>query len=156
MIFGLLAGRLLRSDVTVTHKIRRLAVFGLAGLAAGYALHAAGICPMVKRIWTPSWTLFSGGAVALILAGFVFIIDARGWKRWAFPLVVAGLNPITLYLMWQLMSRPTRETLQTHLGRDIFELFGAPYVPTLQRGLVLLVFWFILLAMYRKRLFLKI
>ena len=53
-------------------------------------LHFAGICPIVKRIWTPSWTLFSGGLCFLILAGLSWLIDVRNWRRWTFPFIVIG------------------------------------------------------------------
>lgn len=156
MIFGLLAGRLLRSELTITDKLKRLVIAGLAGIALGKAIELAGLCPIVKRIWTPGWAIFSGGLVTLLLAGFVAIIDWRGWKRWAFPLVVAGLNPITLYCLWQLSGGFIRDNLKTHLGQRIFESFGGTYAPTLERVSVLLVFWLILLWMYRKKLFLRI
>ena len=34
-----------------------------------------GVCPVVKRIWTPSWVLFSGGWCFLILAAFYAVVD---------------------------------------------------------------------------------
>ena len=156
MIFGLLAGELLHSDVSLTHKVTRLAIAGLAGVVLGAVIAAAGLCPIIKRIWTPSWTIFSGGLVTLILAGFVAVIDWRGWKRWAFPLIVAGVNPITLYLLWQLAPGFVRQHLKTHLGQSIFESAGPIYVPLLERVVVLLVFWLILLWMYRRKIFIRI
>ena len=156
MIFGLLAGQLLRSQLAISDKLKRLAIAGLAGMALGKAVELAGVCPIVKRLWTPSWTLFSGGLVTLLLAGFVTIIDWRGWKRWAFPLVVAGLNPITLYCLWQLSGGFIRNNLKIHLGQHVFESCGAIYAPILERSAVLLVFWLILLWMYRRKLFLRI
>ncbi|MGE3311093.1 MAG: acyltransferase family protein [Limisphaerales bacterium] len=156
MIFGLIAGREMRRDAPVASKVVRLIGAGVFGLAVGGLLGALGICPIVKRIWTPSWALFSGGWVCLILAGFVAVIEGRGWKRWAFPLVVAGLNPITLYCLWQLSGGFVRENLKRHLGPDIFELLGSPYAPLVERCAVLLAFWLVLFAMYRRRIFLRI
>jgi heparan-alpha-glucosaminide N-acetyltransferase len=156
MIFGMIAGRLLRSEAALAEKLKRLAIAGLAGIILGGVLHLAGLCPIVKRIWTPSWALFSGGLVTLLLAAFVAVIEGRGWKRWAFPLVVAGLNPITLYCMWQLMSGFVRESLRTHLGQNVFASFGTLYAPMLERASILLVFWLILLWMYRRKIFLRI
>src|SRR5207302_1970892 len=62
MLLGLLAGNLLR-DVrhSAGHKILILIAAGLIGLGAGWLLDYTGVCPNVKRIWTPSWVLFSGG-----------------------------------------------------------------------------------------------
>jgi heparan-alpha-glucosaminide N-acetyltransferase len=156
MIFGLLAGQLLRTDLPITEKTKRLALLGIAGIIIGQAVAIAGLCPIVKRIWTPSWAIYSAGWVALLLAGFVAVIEWRGWKRWAFPFVVVGLNPITLYCMWQLMTSFVRDNIRRHLGRHIFESLGAAYVPMLERAAVLLVLWLILLWMYRRKVFLRI
>jgi heparan-alpha-glucosaminide N-acetyltransferase len=156
MIFGLLAGQLLRCERPLTSKLGRLALAGLTGVALGEALALAGLCPLVKRIWTPSWAIYSGGWVTLLLAAFVTIIDWRGWKRWAFPLVVAGMNPIALYCMWQLMGGFVRENLKIHLGQHLFETLGTLYAPVLERLLVLIVFWLVLLWMQRRKIFLRI
>jgi len=100
MIFGMQAGWLLRSELAPRAKVLRLATLGLAGIAIGSSIAAAGLCPIVKRIWTPSWAIFSAGAVAVVLAVFYAIIDWRAWRRWSFPLVVAGMNSIALYCLW--------------------------------------------------------
>jgi predicted acyltransferase len=156
MLFGLLAGQVLRSDLPLTTRLRRLACAGIAGLLLGATIAALGICPIVKRIWTPSWAIYSGGWVVLLLAGFVAIVEWRGWKRWAFPLIVAGLNPITLYCLWQLMPGSVRQNLKTHLGQDLFQVFGVAYAPIVERLSVLLVLWLILLWMHRKKIYLRI
>lgn len=156
MIFGMLAGCVLRGELALNEKLKRLVIAGMAGMVLGGTLHLAGLCPIVKRIWTPSWALFSGGLVTLLLAAFVAVIEWRGWKRWAFPLVVAGLNPITLYCMWQLMGGFVRERARTHLGQQIFESFGTLYAPMFERVTPLLVFWLILLWMYRRKIFLRL
>lgn len=156
MIFGLLAGGLLRSERPLPQKVARLAMFGCAGVVFGLVISLVGLCPIVKRIWTPSWAIYSGGWVTLMLAGFVAIIDWAGWKRWAFPCIVAGLNPITLYCLWQLTSGFFRDTIRTHLGRGVFEVFGSAYAPIVQHLSVLLAFWLILFWMYRRKVFIRI
>ena len=57
------------------------------------------INPIVKRIWTSSYTLYSGGLVVLMLAGFYALIEWKGWRRWSFPLLVIGANSIAIYVM---------------------------------------------------------
>lgn len=156
MIFGLLAGQWLRSGLPITGKVKRLALLGIAGIIMGQAGAIAGLCPIVKRIWTPSWALYSGGWAVLLLAGFVAVIEWRGWKRWAFPFIVVGLNPITLYCMWQLMTSFVRTNIQRHISEHVFESLGVIYAPILERVAILLVFWLILLWMYRRKVFLRI
>jgi heparan-alpha-glucosaminide N-acetyltransferase len=110
MIFGLLAGRLLRSELTPGTKVVRLLTFGFAGITLGAVIAATGLCPIVKRIWTPSWTILSAGVVSVVLAGFYGIIDGLGQRRWSFPFVVAGVNSIALYCLWQLMEGSSKTT----------------------------------------------
>jgi predicted acyltransferase len=156
MIFGLLAGQLLRGSRKIADKIKYLTLFGIGGTIAGGIIALTGLCPIVKRIWTPSWTIYSTGWVTLVLVVFVAIVEWRGWKRWTFPFVIVGLNPITLYCMWQLMGGFIRENIQRHISRNIFEVFGESYSPVLQRAIVLLVLWLIILWMYRRKIFLRI
>jgi len=156
MIFGLLAGGLLRSDLPTHEKLKHLVIAGVVGLLAGQVLAWTGLCPIVKRIWTPAWAVFSGGWVILLLTAFVAVIDGCGTKRWAFPLIVAGLNPIALYCLWQLSGGFVRSSLQTHLGPDIFSAFGATWSPLAERAAPLLIYWLILLWMYHRRLFLRV
>ncbi len=156
MVFGLRAGELLRSDRRITAKLKYLILFGVAGIVVGQAMAWVGLCPIIKRIWTPSWAIYSAGWVTLLLAGFVAVIEWAGCKRWAFPFVVVGLNPITLYCMWQLMNPFVRENLKRHLHPQVFESLGTIYAPILERILVLLVFWLVLLWMYRRKIFVRV
>ena len=156
MAFGLLAGGLLRREISIAQKLWRLVIFGILGVIIGTLIAWAGLCPIVKRIWTPSWTIASAGVVTLLLAGFVAVIEGLHWKRWAFPFVVVGLNPITLYCLWQLGGSFIRDNLRRHLGQDIFEIFGPTYTQTLQRASALLILWLVLLWMYRRKIFLRI
>lgn len=156
MILGLLAGGVLRSEGTTWAKVKWLAVAGVIGLAAGAALGALGICPVVKRIWTPSWVLYSGGWCCLLLAGFYLLLDIWNYKRWGFPLVVIGMNSIAAYCIAHLFESFIQKALKTFLGQDVFKLLGAPYEPLLHGAGVLLVMWAILFWMYRRKIFLKI
>ena len=156
MILGLGAGNLLRGARTPAEKVRCLVVGGVAGLTLGLVLGATGLCPGVKRIWTPSWVLFSGGWCCLLLAGFHFVTEIRGWRRWAFPLVVIGANSIAAYVIAHLFEAFIARQLVTHLGTAPFAMFGPAFEPLLHGAAVLFVMWLILLWMYRRKLFLKI
>src|SRR5262249_17890590 len=146
MILGLIAGEVLRRDRSWQFKALWLAVAGIISLAAGWALGYLGICPVVKRIWTPSWVLFSGGVCFLFLAAFYAIIDGLGWGGWSFPLRVIGMNSIAAYVMAHLFEGFIADNLTTHLARDASKLAGRAYEPFLQGVAVLLtplllLFW---------------
>ena len=66
MLFGLMCGELMRSRFSAGKRLLILTGAGLAGIAVGLALDVTGVCPIVKRIWTPSWTLYSTGWCCLI------------------------------------------------------------------------------------------
>jgi predicted acyltransferase len=155
MILGLVAGRWLRAAAPKI-PMKRFLIAGVIGIAAGFLLHVAGICPIVKRIWTPSWTLFSGGACFLLLAGFSWIIEVKGYKKWSFPLVVIGMNSIAAYLIAHLFEDFIVDSFHINLGQHAFQIFGTSLEPLIQGAAVLLTYWLILFWMYRRKLFLKI
>jgi predicted acyltransferase len=156
MILGLIAGGVMRSERAPWAKVKWLAIAGVIGLGAGAACGWLGFCPVVKRIWTPSWVLFSGGWCFLLLAAFYVVIDIWGRRLWAFPLVVIGMNSIAAYCMAHLFDSFISSSLNTHLGADLFKAFGQAYQPLIHGALVLFVMWLLLFWMYRRKLFLRI
>ena len=156
MVLGLLAGGFLRADRSRWATQGVLIATGLALLAAGWGLGYWGICPVVKRIWTPSWTLYSGGWCFLILAGFDLTTDLIGFRAWAFPLLVIGANSIAAYLMSWLFEDFIAEALTRHLPASTFNVLGAAYEPIVLGAGVLLTDWLILFWLYRRRIFLKV
>ena len=156
MILGLLAGRVMKSDTAAREKMTWLLVAGAVGLASGWLLDATGVCPSVKRIWTPSWTLFSGGWCFLLLAAFYAVVDLAGWRKPAFWLIVIGMNSIAAYMIAHLFEDFIRSSLRTHLGAGTFEAFGVAYEPFVMGSAILLGYWLILYWMYKRKLFLRI
>ena len=155
MLLGLRAGEWFRAAAPRI-PIKRFLTAAFVLCAAGLALHFTGICPIVKRIWTPSWTLWSGGVCFLFLAAFSWIIDVKLYRRWAFPLIVVGMNSIAAYLIAHLWGDFIVNNLQINLGYSFFGIFGAGLEPFVLGVAVMLIYWFILYWMYRKRLFLRI
>lgn len=175
MILGLMAGEMLRTPQSKWHKLGWLLVAGAVCLALGW-LAGELVCPIVKRIWTPSWVLYSAGWTFAMLAGFFWLIDIQGWRRWAFPLVVVGMNSIAMYCMAQLMKGWIRSSLQIHLGpyavpslahivKPVLALLNVSvdpqwlndtFGPITQSAAVLFVMWLICLWMYRRGIFLRI
>lgn len=156
MIFGLMAGELLRSESAPRRKLLTLLVSGAVALSLGLACHFAGICPIVKKIWTPSFTLASGGLSLLTLGLLYAIVDLKGWRRWAFPAVVVGMNSIAAYALIHLIAHWTLENYLRHFGGGMFTLFGPAWEPLLQNLAVGAFIWLICYWMYRRQLFLRI
>ncbi|HTU24490.1 MAG TPA: hypothetical protein VMF30_03775 [Pirellulales bacterium] len=161
MIFGLLAGELLRSGQSAWKKFGWLVVAGFVSLGAGWALDHWGLCPLVKRIWTPSWTLFSTGWVLLALALLYAVVDIFGFRRWAFPFIVVGMNSILIYVMAELLPSWFLGRLQAHLGfgGNFFTLWGLVpevYSPLVQGIAVLTIMWLVCYWCYRQKVFIRI
>ncbi len=155
MILGLITGRWLR-ETAPKIPMKKLLVAGVVGLGAGLLLHYTHICPVVKRIWTPSWTLFSGGICFLYLAAFSWVIDVKRYRKWAFPLIVIGMNSIVAYCIAHFLEQFIISSFRINLGPHFFDFLGTGLQPLMEGIAVLLCYWLILLWMYRRKLFLKI
>jgi predicted acyltransferase len=97
-------------------------------LLAGAALIAAGLVsnvwlPINKKLWTTSFSLFMAGLDFALFAGFLWLIDGRGWNKIAKPLVIMGLNPITIYMIAGLLD----EVLAMNGWRQ--SIYGAIFAP---------------------------
>jgi predicted acyltransferase len=152
MLFGVMAGTLLRSRRDEKEKVRWLVLGGVICMVAAVALSFT-YCPIVKKIWTPAWTLYSGAWVLWILAGLYWVIDVRGWKAWTFPLVVVGMNSLAMYMMGMLLKGWVSGVLNVYFGKEIFT---GPYGPTIQAISVFAVFWLACLYLYRSKIFFRV
>ena len=156
MMLGMWSGEWLKSPRWKDEKLKGLVVAGIALVLAGLILQWLHINPIVKRIWTSAYTLYSGGLVVLMLAGFYALMEVKGWKRWAFPLLVIGANSIAIYVMSWTIEHFVSDALLRHVGPTPFSVLGAPFEPVLRGAAVLLIFWSILYWMYRRRIFVRI
>ena len=157
MILGLLAGNILNSSVVARKKLNSFIFAGIALILFGILLHVTGLNPIVKRIWTPGWTIFSGGICFLFLAIFYGLIDMRGRHKGSFFLMVIGVNSIAAYVIADGgMRNLINDSLFIHLGKNFDQILGPAYATLLSGGLVLFFEWLILYWMYKKKIFIKI
>ena len=161
-LLGILCGQLLMSTDSNGRKLLTMVVMGAACLGLGVLAHHS-VCPIVKRIWTPSWVLFSGGYTIWMLAAFFLVFDILPLRRLAFPLVVVGMNSIAMYMMGQLL-RPwvTDNIVMTHFAGVLQSMFGSDAVHPDGLGALVLpaatfaVFWLVAFWMYRNRYLVRI
>ena len=157
MILGLLAGNILNSSISNSKKLNKFIIAGISLILFGIVLHVFGINPIVKRIWTPAWTIFSGGICFLFLAFFYGLIDIRGRKKGTFFLMVIGVNSIAAYVIADGGVKDLiNESLFIHLGKNFDQLFGPAYATLFSGAIVLFFEWLILYWMYKKKIFIKI
>lgn len=176
MLLGLICGEWL-ADKKRESWLNVLQMLALAAvcIGAGFALDYFGICPLTKRIWTPSWAIFSGGICIVTLAALYLVFDIVPLGVLGYPATVVGTNSLVMYCMSQLLKPWTRETLQRHFGDRVFHLqpqlgykmfspypFENPpphfdiYLPMCQAILVGFCFWLVCLWLHRQRLFVRI
>ncbi len=155
MLLGLLAGEGFRSSAPKI-PIKRFFVLGTFLVLTGVLLHVTGVCPIVKRIWTPAWTLFSGGICFYFLAAFSWLMEVKSYRKWAFPLVVVGMNSMAAYLFVHLCEDFLVNSLHIHLGHGIFRAFGMGLEPFVLGTAIMLLYWIMLYWMYRRQIFLRI
>ena len=94
-LLGVFAGLLLKSSMMDRMKLFYLLLGGVILLNLGliWALHF----PVVKRLWSPSYVLVSGGLSAIALAAFYWLADMARFQKWCAPFVWVGMNSITIY-----------------------------------------------------------
>ena len=177
MIFGIMAGEWLRGPRTLWVKLAGLVVAGLVCLAIGFAVDGYiwpnslfgfpvhpyfspnapetiwTVAPIVKKIWTPSWAVFSTGWTLLTLSLFVLVIDIAQFRAWSFPLMVVGMNSLAMYVMSWIFKPWVKQTLHTHLGTKMFD---GTYGPVIETTIVIAILWLVIFYMYRKRIFVRI
>ena len=148
-LFGLLIGELLMTTRSKESKANLIGGIGLVCIGTGYATSLA--VPVVMKMWTTSYGLLSAGWACLMLLFFYWLIDVRGYRKWAFPLTVIGINAIFIYMFSSLIHLdPIVDVFTREIGRvwPNSELL-------FQQVAVLAVEWLILFWMYKRNVFVK-
>lgn len=153
ILFGLMAGEVLLRPWSHMRKIATLVLAGGAGIGLGLLVSEQ--LPLIKRIWTPSFAVYSAGFTTLALAFFYATMEGLKLKFWAFPLVVVGMNSIAAYIMGNIfggwfrgLSGAWIAPLQDRLGPQWFEVF--------KHGLFAAAAWYVLFWLYRRKVFFKL
>lgn len=152
VIFGIIAGEMVRRDIPGSAKVRNLVLVGLACLVAGALLHP--VIPVVKRIWTSSWTIFSAGWAYLLLALFYWLIEVRNIRRWSFIFMVIGMNSISIYVFFQMMRANIDRWLWTFTQPLLGPAGDIGFI--IQAWLVLAIHVYVTYWLYKRKIFLKV
>ncbi len=164
-LIGTLVGDLLRSMRTLSAKFRVLFALGLVLTPLGLVLDRW--MPINKKLWTSSYVIFTAGAALLLLGVCFFLIEVVHLRAWAFPLLVFGTNAILVYVGSGLLVRTIRQVFVTASGERVslpdfvygrwLAPWAGPFLGSLLWPVILLIVWFlILLPLYRKKIFLKV
>lgn len=153
ILFGVMAGQLLLHSTKPVRACWILLSAGLAGVILGAVLGQW--FPVIKRIWTPSFAVYAGGWSTLMLLGFYWIMDVKGLKKWAFPLVVTGMNSIAAYVLGNVFGGWFRSFSGAWIA-GLKEPLGPAWFAVLQHGLFAVSAWLVLYWCYHRKLFFKL
>ncbi len=150
---GVFAGQILaREGDSGNRKTVNLFICAAAAFVGAGLAYLTG-CPCIKSIWTPTYLLLAGGISFAMLAVLHWIVDVRGWTKWAFFFKVIGMNAITIYvLQWAWRFPITSQKLFGGVAGLLPEAWGCLLL--LSGGLLLK--WLLLLFLYRRKIFLRV
>lgn len=151
-IFGVMAGTMLISQTPPARKMQILLRTGFGAVLLGLALSPA--VPIIKRIWTPSFAIFSTGFTLLALLLFYWLTEVLNLRRWAKVFVVVGANSIFIYLFHEILGRWLTETGLVFL-RVAVEAWG-PWGQALNAWAVIAAQIWLCWWLWRKRIFFKL
>lgn len=166
VLIGTLVGEWLRSKQTAQIKAAGLLAMGAAGLVLGELLHP--FFPINKNLWTSSYVIFTGGFAMVLLGLCYWLVDIKGYRRWATPFLVYGTNSIFVFALSSLLAkasvifRVTRAdsravTWHTYVYDKFFVPLASPINASLLFAIFYVLLWlFLTWLLYRKRIFIKI
>jgi len=150
VMLGVLCGHLLLSALSDKKKLQYLICGGLASVLLGLGWGA--FFPIITRLWTSSYTLLCNGLSMLLFAVFFWLIDVRGYRKWAFPFVVIGFNALTIYIVQNLFDFSHVSNIV--FGGLISHMAGA-WKAVLLAASIVSAKWLFVYFLYRQKLFLK-
>jgi predicted acyltransferase len=164
-LLGLIAGHIVGLPRSLGERCLRLLGLGAVLLAAGLICNTW--LPINKKLWTDSFTLFMAGLDFLMFAGFLWLVDGRGWKRAVKPLVIMGSNAIVIYLASEFLDEALSWvrwtgagggiTLRSWIYHHLFAGLGGPYQASLYFAIAyVLVLYLFAWGLYRRGWFVRV
>jgi predicted acyltransferase len=159
-LIGVLTGTWLRTEKTRYEKAAGMFVVGAVCVAIGWAWNSFFV--INKALWTSSYVLFTGGLALQFLSICYWLIDIKGYRRWAKPFEVFGLNAIALYVVADVLAVALGEIKVggDALGSRIYNLFASWASPINASLAFAIAFVLVCLGLmwilYNRKIFLKI
>ncbi len=162
ILLGSFVGEILATQSTWLYKVKMLLAGGVLGIVLGELMNL--VFPINKNLWTSSFVVFTAGYAMLVLAACYWVIDVKKWRGWTMPFLVFGMNSILAYAISALVAK---HLLMIHVGGDNLwsRIYNGLYVPhfadprntSLAFAISFVaVNWLIMLAFYKKKVFLKV
>jgi len=165
-LLGVLTGQGLRGARDITQKTAGMFVAGLIGVGLGEFFNLW--FPINKKLWTSSYVLLTAGLAMMSLALLYWLVDGKRWRGpWTKPFVILGRNAIAAYVFAELLAAILEgvnfrlaggETVSLGelIYRRCFVPLGSPPNASLFFSIAfLLICFFAMWVLYRKRIFIK-
>lgn len=108
--------------------------------------------PIIKRIWTASMALYSGGLCMLLLSVFYEVIDVRGLHHGLDWLKIYGMNSIVAYMLGEVINfRSVIHSVSYGLSPRLGDYYSA-WLTFGNYTLVFLILWYL----HRARIYIKV
>jgi predicted acyltransferase len=153
-IWGVLAGQWLMSKRPAAKKLMVLAVTGLLGVAAGFALNP--MTPVIKRICTSSFVIASGGFCLLALAFCYWLVDVKGVRTGTAFFNIVGMNSLFIYIFTQTGATEWLSHLVRPFTNVSFGWTGHMSVEIATSLAAWALLWLMCYWLYRRRILIKI
>lgn len=101
-ITGMLAGRMIRSLTVESERTIWLMITGIGLSVTGYFWGL--IFPVNENLWTSSFVLVTSGFAFLVLGAVYYLVDIKGYTRFAGAGIIFGSNAIAAYVLADLFA----------------------------------------------------
>lgn len=142
------------SDRPAAKKLKMLIIAGIIGVVAGFTLDHA--TPIIKRISTSSFVIYSGGWTVLVLAFSYWLIDIKKIQKWAGFLIIVGMNPLFVYLFAHVGGADLIHTIVMPFSMVVFGWMGTITAEILTGFIVWFCLWYITYWLYKHEIFIRI
>jgi len=160
MLLGFELTRYLTSIEDKKSSVIKLTLIG--GLAVGFAALWSIVLPINKPLWTPSYVIYSTGFACLLLAAFIWLIDIKKQVKLTQPLLVYGTNPLFVYVLSFLVVTVYLNitigdvSMYAWLYQQLSEVFTLKLASFIFAFSHVVVFWYVSLKLYQRKIFIKI
>lgn len=150
VLFGVLAGQLLRGEWRPRQRLLGLLGSGIVLIVAGELL--ATLVPINKQLWTTSFAIFMSGLAATALACTIWLVDGRPLRLWSRPLEIIGMNAIAAYLISRLVANlPRVHVMGKSLYTDVLARVASPPNASLLFAMVVLAAVYLAVSLMSRR-----
>ncbi|HYW50147.1 MAG TPA: DUF5009 domain-containing protein [Gemmatimonadaceae bacterium] len=166
VMIGQFAGRWIGAGRSLAERLNGMFAAGALLMMVGSVWHW--VFPINKTLWTGSYVVFTGGLALVTLATCMWLVDVRGWRRWTTFFVIYGTNPMIAFLgsglmarltvtLWKVQTPDGPKSVASVVHRAVFAPILEPRVASLGYAATFVLLWFVILwALWRRRIFLKV